>query len=130
MKKISGFLPAVVWTIVILILCLMPSSDVPDTFLSKIPYFDKFVHCGIFAGFVFLWALGVRRLGLKHQIIYLARFILIAALLGLAIEFAQKEFISIHRNFDWWDWVADFIGALLGAAIFREAFPAKTNETA
>ena len=127
MKKIRYFLPAILWTAVILVLCLMPSSDVPDTVLSRIPYFDKFVHCGIFAGFVFLWSLGLRRMGISHQIVYLARIILIAVLLGLAIEFLQKEMTSLHRDFDWWDWLADCIGAFLGAAIFREIFPQKTE---
>lgn len=128
MKKLSYFLPGAIWTIIILILCLMPSSDIPNTFLSRIPYFDKFVHCGIFAGFVFLWAIGFRRMGQKHQIVYLARLILIAVVLGVAIEFAQKELISLHRDFDWWDWLADSIGAFLGAAIFKEVFPSKTEK--
>lgn len=130
MKKVSYFLPAVFWTIIVLVLTLMPSSDMPDTFLSRVPYFDKFVHCGIFAGFVFLWALGFRKAGKKHQIIYLARLILIALVLGLAIEFAQKELVSLHRDFDWWDWLADSIGAFLGAAIFREIFIEKAKESA
>src|SRR5690625_3010730 len=109
MKKTTHFLPAVIWTAVILILTLMPSSDVPDTVLSRIPYFDKFVHFGIFAGFVFLWGIGYRHKDKKIQLVFLARIILVAVLLGLAIELLQKELVSLHRSFDWWDWLADVV---------------------
>lgn len=125
MKKIRYFIPAVLWTLVILVLCLMPSSDVPHTFFSGIPYFDKLVHCGIFACFVILWAMGMRRAGKKHPMVYLAQVILIAILLGLAIEILQKEMTSLHRDFDWWDWMADCLGAFLGGAVFREIFREK-----
>lgn len=130
MKKVRYFIPAVVWTIVILALTLMPASDIPNTFASRIPYFDKLVHCGIFAGFVLLWSIGIKRLGNKHPMIYLARVILVAILLGLIIEILQKELVSLHRSFDWWDWLADCIGAFLGGAIFREIYRDRKEEKA
>lgn len=129
MKKVSYFIPAVLWTLVILALCLMPSSDIPNTFASRIPYFDKLVHCGIFAGFVVLWALGMKQAGKKHPMVYLARVILIAIFLGLIIEILQKELVTLHRSFDWWDWIADCVGAFLGGAIFREIYRGKEEKT-
>lgn len=128
MKKIRYFLPAAIWTIAMFVLTLMPSSDVPKMVFSRIPYFDKFVHVGLFAAFVLLWSLGFRRLGEKRQLVYLARMILIAIALGLTIELLQKELVTLHRSFEWWDWVADIIGAFLGAAIFREIFPQKKEK--
>ncbi|HLR38372.1 MAG TPA: VanZ family protein [Chitinophagaceae bacterium] len=131
MKKISAFLPAIIWTIIIIILTLMPASSVPNTPFSRIPYFDKMVHCGIFAGFVLLWSMLFRRLkGKEKQIVYMARAILIAIVFGLIIELLQGEITSIHRDFDWWDLVADIIGAFLGAAIFVEIYgPKKEKES-
>src|SRR5699024_1167545 len=94
-------------------------------------YFDKMVHCGIFAGFVLLWSMLFRRLkGKEKQIVNMDRAILIAIVFGLIIELLQGESTSIYRRFDWWDLVADIIGAFLGAAIFVEIYgPKKEKES-
>lgn len=138
MKGIRYYWPAIVWTAIILLLTLMPASDVPNTFLSKIPHFDKVVHAGIFALFVILWFACVRKYfiirypedGGKrfHPVNVLAIIILIAILLGLLIEVTQKEWKSIHRDFEWFDWVADIIGAFFGGAIANEIFKIKPVE--
>lgn len=125
MKFSRFYIPAVIWTVIILLLCLMPASDVPNTFMSRIPHFDKLVHAGIFAGFVFLWAFALHKSGKSHPLVYLAIVIIIAILLGFLIELLQKELISLHRDFDMWDWVADILGAFFGGAIFNVVFRGK-----
>lgn len=122
MKVFRFYIPAAVWTVIIFLLCLMPASDIPNTTFSKIPYFDKLVHAGIFAGFVFLWAFALYKSGKSHHLVYLAIVILIAISLGFIIEILQKELISLHRDFDLWDWVADSLGAFFGGAVFNELF--------
>lgn len=117
----------------------MPAADVPNTFLSKIPHFDKVVHAGIFALFVILWYVSIRKyLFIKYPdnhekkfnpMATLAWIILIAIILGILIEIIQKEWKSIHRDFEWFDWVADIIGAFFGGAIVNEIFKIKpTNK--
>lgn len=131
MKKTIAFLPALIWTLGVLILTLMPSSMIPETtFFSRIPYFDKMVHCFIFAGFVLLWCVGFRKEKGEAKIyVYVARMVLIAIVLGLVIELLQKEMPGIGRAMEWWDWVADMMGAFLGAAIFMEIYgPKKRKE--
>jgi hypothetical protein len=134
MKLIRFYLPAIVWTAVILFLTLLPASDLPNTFFSKIPYFDKMVHAGIFALFVILWyAAWYKSFSLTHANVQktkqpltgLAGIILIAVLLGLLIEILQKEWTTIHRDFEWFDWLADIIGAFFGGAIANEIFRIK-----
>ncbi len=129
MKKITAFLAPIVWTLIIFALTLMPASDIPNTPFSKIPYFDKLVHCGIFAGFVLLWSIVFRRLkGKERQVVYMARVIVVAIILGLVIEILQKEIASLHRDMEWWDWLADTIGAFLGAAVFMEIYGPKREK--
>lgn len=120
MKRYRFYIPALLWTGVILLMCLMPSYDVPATPLFNIPYFDKMVHAGIFAVFVFLWCYGLWRSGRRQMLVYLAGTILAAVLLGLVIECLQKMLVSLHRDFEWLDWLADSAGAFFGGAVFRE----------
>lgn len=131
MKFFRFYWPAAGWTMLILLLTLMPASDIPDTALSGIPHFDKLVHAGIFAVFVVLWygalfrasALSAKkgRRPLRPPTL-LAGIILIALVLGLLIEIVQKDWKIIHRDFDWYDWLADAIGAFVGGAFAREFF--------
>lgn len=137
MKLTRYYLPAIIWTLIILLLTLMPASDVPNTFMSRIPHFDKLVHAGIFALFVILWYACIRKYFIVkypadhnkyfHPIKALALIILIAILLGILIEITQKIWTSIHRDFEWFDWVADIIGAFFGGAIANEIFKIKPN---
>lgn len=139
MKLIRYYLPAIVWTLIILLLTLMPAADVPNTFMSRIPHFDKLVHAGIFALFVILWYACIRKYFKvkypqdkdKHfrPVTALALIILIAIILGILIEITQKEWTSIHRDFEWFDWVADIIGAFFGGAVANEIFKIKPDNT-
>jgi hypothetical protein len=134
MKLIRFYLPAIVWTIVILILTLLPASDIPHTVLLKIPHFDKLVHAGIFGLFVILWYAAFYKsfsagynekketVRQYHPLTVLASVIIAAIVLGLCIEIIQRDWTTIHRDFEWWDWVADTIGAFLGGAIAVEIF--------
>ena len=79
---------AVLWTLVIMVLCWIPGSVVreieDDSLWFEIPYFDKLVHGGIFIVFSILWA----RLGTSRR-----RFAWIAlGGLGLAVitELVQR----------------------------------------
>lgn len=138
MRFFRYYFPAIIWTAVILLLTLMPSSDIPNTFLSKIPNFDKLVHAGIFALFVILWYASLYKYFTRkypdnlhekfHPVTTLAYIILAAVVLGILIEITQKVWTSIHRDFDWFDWLADCIGAFFGGAITNEIFKIKPKK--
>lgn len=129
MKITRYYLPAIAWTVIMLVLTLLPSPDFPHTFLSSIPYFDKMVHAGIFGLFVILWYAGAYKSRQKegeakalHPMTLLARVIVAAIVLGLIIEVVQKEWRTIQRDFEWFDWIADILGAFFGGAIAGEIF--------
>lgn len=135
MKLFRSYLPAIAWTVVMLVLTLLPAPDLPHTFFSSVPYFDKMVHAGIFGLFVILWYAAAHKSGNRqgaggkthHPMTRLARVILAAILLGLLIEVVQKEWTAIHRDFEWFDWLADILGAFFGGAIANEVFRVKPS---
>jgi len=117
MKK-RYFLPAVLWLILIMVLCTLPGNDIPNnSFLEKI-HFDKFVHFSLFGGIVFFLNLAIywarKRVSPGLQVL----FVLFAALYGLAIEFIQKYY-TVGRSFDLMDALADTIGAIAGVFVFK-----------
>ncbi len=98
---------AILWTILIIIGCSLPGSDIPK--LNLIEHFDKLVHFTFFFAFFILWYLYFHHK--KHIIISL---ILISASFGFLIEWYQLHFVA-GRSFDVWDGIADTIGAIFGA---------------
>ncbi|MFT4092158.1 MAG: VanZ family protein [Niabella sp.] len=125
-KIIKSYWPAIIWSAIILILLSIPGKDLPEeTHFLNIPYFDKWVHFGIFAAFVWLWCRGIYRIITPSKNIR-ATYTLIAiagTLLGYAMELVQKYWIP-NRDYDLWDVVADGLGCFTGLVfsliIFRK----------
>ncbi len=99
-------LPAIAWTIIIFVLCTIPSKEVAK--IGSIN--DKTSHLIAFGGFVFFWLFHTNRIGLM---------LLLGCFYGILIEFWQSILPeTFHREFDWLDAVADSIGCLLGYFIY------------
>ena len=97
---------ALFWTILIFILCTIPSNRIPlpDNFS------DKSNHFIAFAGFTFLWLFHTS----KYWLI-----LIIAICYGIGIEFWQAILpTSFHRGFEWLDALADGIGSIIGIPIY------------
>jgi len=92
---------AIVWTVIMLIGCLTPHSELPDELVS---WNDKGQHIAIFALFTLLWRLA----GLK-----LATTAVVGFVFGALIEVLQYV-LPINRSADWADLFADSIGVALG----------------
>ncbi len=100
---ISSKYTAIFWTVLIFVLCTLPSEHLPKNS-------DKTSHFLAFAGFTFFWFFQSS----KYWLI-----ILIAAIYGIAIEFWQGSLPqSFHRGFDWYDALADSIGGIIGLPIW------------
>jgi VanZ family protein len=127
MKFLKYYVPAIVWILLILVLCTLPGNDIPtNSFFEKV-HFDKIVHFGLFGGIVLFLSLGVYWQKKYISPLTLLLFVIIAASYGLAIEFIQKYW-AINRSFDMYDVVADTLGAIAGVWVFKLAkhfFPAK-----
>ncbi|MEP7251177.1 MAG: VanZ family protein [Ginsengibacter sp.] len=116
MGKISfkKFLPAIAWFFIILILCCLPGSDIPEIGWLASIHFDKLVHLGLFAILVFLFGFPFfgYKLSTSKRIRYVLWIMILASLFGLSIEFIQKYFVT-GRTFDLLDWAADSLGAII-----------------
>jgi VanZ family protein len=113
--KVTSFIPAVIWFIVIFILLVMPNNDIPSNNFFDLIHFDKLVHGGIFGLLVWLTSFPF----FKTNYVSLSLFIKItlgAILYGVAMEFVQK-YLTTDRDYDILDMVADSVGAIL-ACIF------------
>lgn len=105
--------PSVVWTAFILVLCLMPSSELPEG--PSLPGLDKIAHIGLFAGWSFLWTC--------YRPGHFKAIVLGGIVLGLGIEILQQQG-PFGRSFEWWDLAADTVGVVLGYAVRTYLIPA------
>ncbi|MEZ2441951.1 VanZ family protein [Chitinophaga sp. RCC_12] len=118
MKLLRYYTPAILWIILILVLCTLPGKDIPsNTFFDKI-HFDKFVHFGLFGGIVLFLSLGIYWQKKHISAGTLVLLVICAAGYGLAIEFIQ-EYWAIGRSFDMFDVLADTLGAIAGVWVFK-----------
>ena len=86
-------------------LCLIEATEVPK---FKILFKDKIVHFCLYFGLVYLWIRSIKNLTFNLKLIVL--FLAIA--LGICIEFLQEN-LTTTRTFDYYDIVANTIGAFL-----------------
>lgn len=119
---------AIVWTIVILVLCNM---KMPDTSGSGFFFegFDKLVHLGFFYVLTILLFYGK----IKHQHNYsfrsltIFKIIVITAALGGGIELLQWKFFT-YRSAEWWDFGCDMTGVFMGVFSYILLHKSNYNE--
>ncbi|MBD2700945.1 VanZ family protein [Spirosoma sp. BT702] len=95
---------AVAWTVVMLLGCLTPHQELPNTLLTLS---DKAMHVAIFVLFTFLW----QRAGYS-----MLSVLIIGMFFGAFIEVMQYV-LPINRSADWLDLLADGIGTVLGVLL-------------
>jgi VanZ family protein len=107
---------SLLWALIILVLTLMPGSDVPAWPWAEVVHLDKLVHAGLFGVQVIL--LG-RALMSKFSVrtAFLVA-LLVAIAYGAAIELLQGA-MGLGRYADVLDVVADAAGAGIAYAILR-----------
>jgi VanZ family protein len=87
-------------TLIIFVLCTMPSKNLPQT------TDDKTAHFIAFAGWAFCWQFAFKNY---------AKTLILGIIYGILIEFWQAFLpLSFHRGFDWYDALADSIGVMIG----------------
>lgn len=111
---------AVAWLLLMSVLFLLPGSAIPQhNFFSDLQ-FDKWVHIGLFATLLWLWAGAVAPLSRPVMVgMYVT-----AVLYGLGVEIAQDQLVA-NRSFDGWDLLADAAGAALGLWLFMRTYRKK-----
>ncbi len=113
-----SLLLAILWTLIIFILCSTPGHFIPTTNWLELLSFDKFVHASIFFTLTFLWLL----VGFKKNKLSLSFmiFIIIACIgYGGLLEIMQAKAFS-ERSGDWLDFIANSFGCLIGVWFFSK----------
>ncbi|MDF2381581.1 VanZ family protein [Nostoc ellipsosporum NOK] len=109
---------AVLWFIICTVLLCLPGSAFPESsWLDNIPFFDKWVHVGLFAVMTFLFCRAAMAWGREATKTFIT-LSLISFAFGVLMEFVQHYWIP-YRSFDVWDMVADGVGAAVGFLAIR-----------
>jgi VanZ family protein len=102
---------AILWTLLIFFLCFIPAREIPDV---NIPLADKWVHFILFGIFSILWLLSIPNHAFKHLVLVF----ITSLILGWLVEEIQGLLVSLGRNKDNRDILADAIGGFLGVLIY------------
>lgn len=113
-------LPAILWAVVIFIVCTMPGDELPTSPLFNIPHFDKIVHLFLYTVLECLLMLGFTK---QYSYGKISKYALGMSLsinicYGGIIEILQGT-IFIERTADFFDFMANTSGAFLGLLIFK-----------
>ncbi len=110
MKRVWTYIPTILVAGIILYLSLM--RNVHISFTDTIPYFDKIAHLLMYLALAFIFTYTMLRNQLSTT-----KTIILGSLLpivyGGAIELLQEYYFS-PRTGDWFDWIADTIGVVIG----------------
>lgn len=108
MLKQIYFWSALLWSGLIIFVCLIKSSDIPQI---AVPYLDKVMHAGLHFVFTLLWFFYFKnKIGnLKNGKLLLISLVL-SVFFGIVIELMQK-FFTVTRNADLFDVIANLFGA-------------------
>lgn len=108
---------AILYSIAITILFLMPTSGMPAIGWSGI---DKVVHVLIFFFLLMLWQLVLyKRSGNELKMRASVLLLGLALVFGILIEVLQGE-VTISRTANFYDVVADLFGAGIGVLVFQK----------
>lgn len=112
---------ALLWALLIFILCAIPGRDIPHISFLELLEFDKFIHAGLFFILVMLvirgFSLQTSFSVLKNSPMLLA--FSICVVYGGALELMQGAFFA-EREADIYDFIANTFGSLIGLILFRK----------
>jgi VanZ family protein len=109
---------AIVWTLIIFVLCCTPGQYIPTTDWLELLSFDKFVHASIFFTLAVLWLVYLFKLN-KLSITLIVLVLLLCIAYGGLLEIMQATVFS-HRSGDWLDFIANTFGCLMGLWFFSK----------
>lgn len=110
---------AMLWALLILILCGIPGRDIPHISFLELLSFDKFVHAGIFFVLIVLTVRGFILQITFNKVYQNSRVIalLICVAYGGMLEIMQGT-IFVERSADIYDFIANSFGCLMGIVMY------------
>jgi VanZ family protein len=117
--KLKSLWPALLWALLIFILCSIPGKDIPSSDWMHLVALDKWVHFGMFAVLVVLMLHASRTLlpggewKPKHKWV----LFFIAVVYGAFTEMYQHLALE-DRYADVYDFLANTLGAIVGVWVY------------
>jgi hypothetical protein len=108
-----------IWTACVFYLLSFDTTGASDAAIWKISGIDKLIHFFIFLVFAYLWGVFFLQNDSYSEKRVLLLLIIGGSAFGMGMEFYQKFFT--HRNFSYWDGVADAIGTIVGVWIAKKS---------
>lgn len=112
---------ALLWAMLIFILCAIPGKDIPTVWWLELLSFDKVVHASIFFVFVILFSRGFS-LQTNFQLLSIypkTIASIIGILYGGLLELMQG-YCLVDRSADIADFIANTFGCLMGVVLFEK----------
>ncbi|HLW40108.1 MAG TPA: VanZ family protein [Brumimicrobium sp.] len=112
-------LPSVLWTILVVVVSIAPSSSVELSEI-KIAHLDKIAHFILYTLLSFFWTVGLKRQNINLRLRSRAYVVVVLGgfVLGLVLEIIQ-HFFTLSRSFEVLDLIANGIGCIFGVIIFK-----------
>ena len=112
---------ALLWAMLIFILCAIPGKHIPFGGFWDVFHLDKLIHACLFFVQAVLFVQGFTR---QSQLVVLNKYpklisLLICIFYGAALELMQR-FVFQDRSADVFDFIANSIGALAGVWFFQK----------
>ncbi len=111
--KILYFWKPLLWLAIICYLLFIPANDLPTSFFSKIPHFDKIVHFTLFFVLCLFLLRPLKRLNRNHYLLAPLFSIICSGLLELI-----QHSLSSTRQSDIYDFLANSLGVLSSVLFF------------
>lgn len=102
--------PAIIWSVIVFILLIIPPEALNKERKIEIVQLDKVIHFFLFGSIAGLWAYYKKKQEPSKQLFNYLFIILLTSLYGILTEYVQRW---VGRDFDVWDMVADAAGALV-----------------
>ena len=122
-KLTRNSIPGILCGIVILILTGLPGSVFPH--VKPALGLDKVAHILMYACFAFLCIWGYRKQFVANGKNYRTRALIVATVVSIlygGLTELMQEYLVKTRTGDWFDFLADTIGTLLGISVFALFF--------
>lgn len=111
---------AMLWALLILILCGIPGRDIPHISFLELLSFDKFVHAGIFFVLILLSIRGFLLQNTFNKLQHNSKIIalVICVSYGGLLEIMQGTIFE-ERSADIYDFIANSFGCILGLLLYN-----------
>lgn len=103
--------PAILWSVIVFILLIIPPLAIGDEKKIEIVNLDKIIHFFLFGIIAGLWTYYIKQK--QNSFLNYLLILLCTIVYGIATEYVQDW---VGRDFDVWDMVADAAGTIVFAS--------------